>query len=130
MKRDVLLGVLVTICVGALLLISFSISNQNGPTWKSVQRFFARSSITDIPLILRPFSVSKECLTNGTRVCSAAAKGLGQVATYYSSEDVCADRFRRTCRIQPDGECGWDVDEERRVERCIQRQEWANVFDF
>ncbi len=38
--------------------------------------------------------------------------------------DYDCHRFRRTCRKQVDGKCGWDEDEERRVERCLDRREF------
>ena len=41
----------------------------------------------------------------------------------YRGEYVCYSRFRKTCRKQNDGTCGWDQDEEMRVKSCIAKEE-------
>lgn len=110
--------------VALLVLIAVIIPDgQYRPLVKGVYHFFKRSSFEDVPLLLRSFHISPECRANGYFACYEAREGLYLHTLEWRNDYVCY-RFRKTCRKQASGGCGWEKDEEDRVQKCLERREY------
>lgn len=113
-----------TLSVAFLILVAFLIPDRSFPALvNGMKGFYKRNSLGDMKFLFRSFTVSPQCATNGYLACGEAGQNM-TMTMEYRSEYACY-RFRKTCRKQADGKCGWDKDEEVRVKSCIDKEEYV-----